>query len=83
MITLAILWEMNLGGETGSRITSQETIALVKVGSLDNGGANRTGEEKAGLKYMLKEQIENGDKWKIRDEEKEKKKDEPLTWATR
>lgn len=38
MITVAILWKINLGGETGRRETNQEMIASVKVkdaGSLD------------------------------------------------
>lgn len=59
MITVAILWKMNLGGETGRRETIQEMIASVKVkdvGSLDNSGASSTGEEKADLKYVLKEE---------------------------
>lgn len=58
MFTVAILWEMYLGGETGSRKTSQETIASVKVkevGGLDNSGARRT-EEKSALKHILKEE---------------------------
>lgn len=77
MITVAILWKINLGGETGRRETSQEMIASVN-------GASSTGEEKAGLKYVLKEeQIGHGGGWEVRGEGKEENKDEPLTRATK
>lgn len=49
-----------------------------------NSGASSTGEEKADLKYILKEeQIGHEGEWKVRDEGKEENKDEPLTWAKR
>lgn len=60
MTIVAISWEMNLGGRSVSRETSQGMIASVKVredGGLDDGGTGRTEEKKADLKSISKEQM--------------------------